>query len=272
MIRDVSLRLGFKEPLNMTRFKQIWNMCTYEQSWDFEKSSPWCAVGASNTSVTAHNLYCFVVSAQAFLKDHYPMLDYKEDLVYYYKKSYGAMVNTKLTCRAVVDMLQHMENKNVYKVIAYFVHSTFSQLFLTALGALKDKQMLRADNFETMKDRLFKSSYTTPLASNFAIVRYDCPLEPERDKVMFLLNQKPMDVDWCKGGICNFSDMKKAYAKFVRLDCDESFCDPYFAGFQEDIEEFERIGIFSKSELRHMPSTVLISCALVFIFRYVVRL
>lgn len=200
------------------------------------------------------------------------MLDYKEDLVYYYKKSYGAMVNTKLTCRAVIDMLQHMENKNVYKVIAYFVHSTFAQLFLTALGALKDKHMLRADNYEAMHNRLFKSSYTTPLASNFAIVRYDCPLEPERDKVMFLLNQKPLDVDWCQGGLCNFSDMKKAYAKFVRLDCDESFCDPYFAGFPEDIEEFERQAGYSKSEFRHVPSTVLVCGALVLILSYLVRL
>lgn len=245
MVRDVSLRLGFSEPLNMTRFKQIWNMCTYQQSWNFEESSPWCA---------------------AFLKEHYALLDYKEDLVYYYKKSYGAMVNLKLTCRAIIDMLQHMENQNVYKVVAYFVHSTFSQLFLTALGALKDKQMLRADNFETMQNRLFRSSITTPLASNLAVVRYDCPLEKERDKVMFLLNQMPMEVEWCKKGLCNFSDMKKAYEKYAKLDCDSTFCDPYFAGFPEDIEEFERLHYASIGLLSQTSSLILI-CLCMFVIQ-----
>lgn len=175
------------------------------------------------------------------------------------------MVNLKLTCRAIIDMLQHMENQNAYKVVAYFVHSTFSQLFLTALGALKDKQMLRADNFEHMHNRLFRSSITTPLASNLAVVRYDCPLEKERDKVMFLLNQMPMEVEWCEKGLCNFSDMKIAYEKYAKLDCDSTFCDPYFAGFPEDIETFERLHYVSTGLSIQVPSLIFICLCIIFI-------
>lgn len=44
MIKSVSKRLGFNQPLNETIIKSIWNMCQYEQSWYLQQPAAWCTV------------------------------------------------------------------------------------------------------------------------------------------------------------------------------------------------------------------------------------
>lgn len=44
MIRDVSLRLGFKFPLKIPQIESIWDMCRYDQAWTLDRPSAWCAV------------------------------------------------------------------------------------------------------------------------------------------------------------------------------------------------------------------------------------
>lgn len=209
VIRDVSLRLGFIKPLDISEIKKIWNMCGYEQSWlGWEKGSAWCA---------------------AFIPIHFNVLNYREDLVFYYKKSYGSLINIKLTCKAVVDMLNHLEYDDTYKVVAYFVHSTFLQLFLTSINAFKDEPLYHS-NYNQRHNRSFKSSESLSLAANLAAIKYKC--DYEEDKVLFLLNQKPLvDLSWCVDGLCNWSDVKKKYEIFTKLNCDKTYCDPDFKGF-----------------------------------------
>lgn len=121
-------------------------------------------------------------------------------------------------------MMRFLESKEQPKVSAYFTHSASVQLFLTALGALKDAVPLRADNYAQMNRRKFKSSETIPFASNVAAIKYDCPNDNERTKIMFFLNQKPLDFSFCNVGLCNWSEMKRMYAHFDGADCARSFC------------------------------------------------
>lgn len=126
---------------------------------------------------------------------------------------------------AVNDMLKHLESREQPKAIAYFAHSATVQLFLTALGAVNDREALRADNFQQMQRRNFKSSINTPFAANLAVIKYDCPNDNERNKIMFFLNQKPLDFSWCNVGLCGWSDVKRMYGKFLEQNCDSTFCD-----------------------------------------------
>lgn len=121
-------------------------------------------------------------------------------------------------------MLRFFDSKDQTKVSAYFTHSATVQLFLTALGAVKDTDTLRADNYAQMNRRKFKSSDTIPFAANVAAIKYDCPNDNDRTKVMFFLNQKPMDFSFCNVGLCNWSELKKRYAHFDGVDCSRSFC------------------------------------------------
>lgn len=86
--------------------------------------------------------------------------------------SYGSGLNSNLACPLVVDMLSHLESQANPKVVAYFTHSATMQLLLTALGAHKDNDGLRADNYQQMMRRNWRSSEITPFASNLAVIKF----------------------------------------------------------------------------------------------------
>ena len=152
MLDEVSIRLGYKYTLTPKIVDKIWDMCRYDQAWYLQEDSPWCA---------------------AFLPEHVNILEYLEDLKYYYKSGFGNELNSKVMCSAAQDMLKFLQTEHLPKVSAYFAHSSSIQLLLTALGYAKDNEPLRADNYHLMKNRKFKTSILSPLASNLAVVKYE---------------------------------------------------------------------------------------------------
>lgn len=151
-------------------------------------------------------------------------MEYLEDLHYYYKSGYGAAINENIQCAAVADMMKHLESKEQPQVVSYFTHSSAVQLLLVALGIAKDREALRADNYLSNSRRRWKSSEIGPFGANLAVIKYDCPSDTERVKIMFFLNEKPVDLDWCRVGLCNWSDVKQHYEKFQSGNCDQTYC------------------------------------------------
>lgn len=204
MLNEVSLRLGFRFQLTEKQVELIWDMCRFEQAWFIDRLSPWCA---------------------AFTKNHVSILEYKEDLKYYYKSGYGTKLNEKISCRAMSDMLKHMEVKNSGpQVVAYFTHSSAIQLFLTAMGVLRDSTELRADNFQQQQRRQWRTSKLGPFTANIAVIRYDCPEDIEKQKIMFFLNEKPLDIEWCRVGLCDYKDVLEKYSQYLNADCAQKYC------------------------------------------------
>ena len=152
MLSQVSVRLGFKYTLNPKQVERIWDMCRYNQAWDLSSPSAFCA---------------------AFTPEHVNVLEYLDDLKYYYKASYGNPENENIMCATVQDMVRNLESTTNPKVVAYFAHASGIQLLLTALGVAKDKATLRADNYELMKSRVFRTSELSPFAANLAVVKYE---------------------------------------------------------------------------------------------------
>lgn len=102
------------------------------------------------------------------------------------------------------------------KVSAYFTHSTTLTLFLTALGVFEDPVPLRAENYIEQKYRKFRTSKIVPYAANFAAIHYQCTGINKRNnkgKVLFLLNQTPIMMPWCKNDdrTCNLAEIRKMY-------------------------------------------------------------
>lgn len=152
MSEDMSVRLGYKYTLNPKQIDTMWDMCRFDQAWYLQDASPWCA---------------------AFTPEHVNILEYLEDLKYYYKAGYGSDLNSNLMCAAVKDMVRTIQSEDNPKVVAYFSHASAIQLFLTAIGYGKDNDALRADNYPQMKYRKFRSSVLSPFASNIAVVKYE---------------------------------------------------------------------------------------------------
>ncbi|XP_070500459.1 multiple inositol polyphosphate phosphatase 1-like [Chironomus tepperi] len=203
MLEEVSIRLGYKYTLTPKNIDKIWDMCRYDQAWYLQEDSPWCA---------------------AFLPEHVTVLEYLEDLKYYYKAGFGNELNSNVMCTAVQDMVRFLQTEHLPKVAAYFAHASSIQLLLTALGYAKDNEPLRADNYHQMKNRKFKTSILSPLASNLAVVKYDCPDDQNRYKVQFFLNERPIDFDWCNIGLCDLSTVLQKFSHFSNSDCANLYC------------------------------------------------
>ncbi|XP_030560735.1 multiple inositol polyphosphate phosphatase 1-like [Drosophila novamexicana] len=201
-VEDITRRLGFTV-LAEDDIKLMYDMCRYEQAWQVDRTSVWCG---------------------AFLPEHVTVMEYAEDLKYYYGSGYGFEENTRFNCRAVQDMLSRLSSPVSPHVVAYFAHSTGLQTLLTALGINKDDIPLRADNYDSMTSRRWKTSLLGPFAGNFVAVKYDCPAELEKEKVVFFLNQNAVDLDWCKVGLCNWSDVLEKYKTISEANCDEYYC------------------------------------------------
>lgn len=133
-------------------------------------------------------------------------------------------MNSRLSCSAVQDMLNHLETTNGPKSITYFTHSRAILMLLTALRVARDSDTLRAENYYNMQHRNWRVSDLTPFASNFMAVKYECPNEVEAEKVMFFLNEKPVHFKWCKVGLCDLSEVKEQYKEYSNVKCLDYYC------------------------------------------------
>uniref|UniRef100_A0A336LK28 Multiple inositol polyphosphate phosphatase 1 n=1 Tax=Culicoides sonorensis TaxID=179676 RepID=A0A336LK28_CULSO len=203
VISEISQRLGFKFSLSAKQIDTIFDTCRYEQAWHLDKYSAWCS---------------------AFTKSQIEALEYLEDIKYYYKQGYGSELNSNIACTLVQDMLTHMGSDKNPSVVTYFAHSSTVQLFLTALGVAKDRDSLRADNYGDMTYRHWRTSKIGPFTANIAAVKYECPREAEPNKIMFFLNEKPVNFDWCKVGLCEYSVLLSHLRRFQHADCSQFFC------------------------------------------------
>lgn len=150
------------------------------------------------------------------------MMEYRDDLIYFYKSSHGSKLNRNIMCAAIKDMLNHLNSDVGPPTTVYFSHSAALQLFLTGLDAMRDDINLKGDNFAEASMRKWRTSRISPFAGNIAIVRYKCT---ERDRVKFFLNEKPLQFDWCQmDGACNSQDVTAKYAFYANENCDEIFC------------------------------------------------
>uniref|UniRef100_A0A182M1S3 Multiple inositol polyphosphate phosphatase 1 n=1 Tax=Anopheles culicifacies TaxID=139723 RepID=A0A182M1S3_9DIPT len=199
---DISQRLGFRHNLSVEQIEVMWDACRYEQAWRISRPSPFCTV---------------------FTEDQVRVLEYKEDLAYFYRNSYGYSRSQDIACHAMADMLRQLTSRDDPSVVAYFTHDSEIQLFLAALGAKRDSTPIRADNFPFMANRKYTSS-DIPFTANVAAVKYQCAEQREPEKVIFFLNEKPIMLDWCSVGLCNWSDVKRQYQRFTEGNCDRMYC------------------------------------------------
>lgn len=224
MIRDIDCRFGFDGTLHFDDVNNIFNLCRYEQAWNITAGSVWCSVSMQLFFKLLFDLphKLKLMSLQLLSPSHVQMLEYHQDLSYYYKSSYGSEINKNIQCKTVKDMLERFENEKLPEVTVYFTHSAAVQLFLTALGALKDDRAPTATNYSEMSSRKWKTSVISPFAANVVVVKYKCP---NASKVKFFLNERVLRMDGCStDGICDWSNIRSKYSHFKDAQCEISYC------------------------------------------------
>lgn len=132
----------------------MWQLCRFEQAANLSKLSPWCSV---------------------FSTDDVKVLEYGEDLGYYYEAGYGFAMNKNILCEVMQNLLTFLQSNDSEEAPARILisHSTSMQLLLVALGLHEDEIPLTRSNFAEQTFRKWRTSKETAFASNLAVVRYE---------------------------------------------------------------------------------------------------
>lgn len=150
------------------------------------------------------------------------IFEYAKDIEEWNLGGSATALNKRLGCFMIQDLLQKMENDtDGLNVVAYFAHSTTVQLLLTALGYAHLDTPLLANNFEENANRVWTTSTICPFTSNVAVVRYACA---GGIKLQFLHNERPLLLDGCTNGVCDWEFVKAKFAEFASVTCDSFFC------------------------------------------------
>jgi multiple inositol-polyphosphate phosphatase / 2,3-bisphosphoglycerate 3-phosphatase len=55
---------------------------------------------------------------------------------------------------------------------------------------------------------------------------FSCPNDRNGQihKIQFILNERVIELDWCRIGLCDFSKFLETYQRFTNTDCTKTFC------------------------------------------------
>ncbi|XP_055915043.1 multiple inositol polyphosphate phosphatase 1-like [Eupeodes corollae] len=205
-ISDISRRLGFQDSLDFKDIALMWDTCRLEQAWFVNRSSIWCA---------------------AFTPAQLTVLEYYDDLRLYRSVGYEYELNSRVSCNLAKDMLVRLNKDGDPSAIVYISHSVTVETLIVALGMRRDSVRPTANNYEAMANRKWKTSEINPFSSNFAAVKLECSSENSNktsEKAMFFLNQKRVEFDWCKQGLCDWQRVLQQYEHLYHANCTEYFC------------------------------------------------
>lgn len=160
MISEVSAKLGFlgSETLRSDEVETLALICQFEQIWDIESISPLCS---------------------AFSVSNFQVLEYKEDLDFYYRTGYGnpdfRRLFENINCHLMEDLLSMLQSDdpNDLKAKIYSTHTVVLPLLLVTFGVFEDEIPLTRHNIAQQTFRLWKTSLLLPKGSNLSVVRYE---------------------------------------------------------------------------------------------------
>ncbi|XP_070545012.1 multiple inositol polyphosphate phosphatase 1-like [Ptychodera flava] len=213
VVEGLIKRLGIPEDIsfNKDHAKAVFSVCAYELA--ILGKSHWC------DALTTSDLQ---------------VLEYLADLKHYWRKGYGYELNYHICCRLLQELFAIMEQavsgiKRDDHLVGSFWFGHAETIFplISILGLFNDTVKLRADNFDTSRNRLFRGSKLAPFASNVAIVVYECDKdETDADDFMVevFVQETPVTLPCCQSSLCQYTTVKECYSKWLN-DCDfEKLC------------------------------------------------
>ncbi|CAD5120547.1 unnamed protein product [Dimorphilus gyrociliatus] len=155
VIKRVNERLALTNPIEYKTLESIYDNCVFE--YGIYNDAPWCSV---------------------FQREDINIIEYAEDIKYYWEDSYPHKVTVEQTCKLVSDIWKHLRNakekKDKRKIVGRWAHSATMNTLYTRLGLYKDEKQLLHNNYEQQKDRRWRTTLHTPMSSSIAFVLLQC--------------------------------------------------------------------------------------------------
>ncbi|XP_022917053.1 multiple inositol polyphosphate phosphatase 1-like isoform X2 [Onthophagus taurus] len=201
LTRNIFRRLGYRYVLNDSVIDDMYEMCRLEKAFFPRRESAWCSV---------------------FNKKQLDLLEYAEDLRDFLRNGYGNEQQNKMAgCQYLRDMYVRFQKtidgySSHQKVAVTFATADSIQHMLVAMGLYRDYTPLSAQNYYTQSRRRWKTSEIAPFAANFVAVLYECdPSQRDMYKVMFYLNENPVDIPECSVGLCSWETIRSKYQDVI---------------------------------------------------------
>ncbi|XP_064609374.1 multiple inositol polyphosphate phosphatase 1-like [Liolophura sinensis] len=195
VINNVSNRLGLQDSLSLNDVLVLVGLCSFEHS--ILSTSPWCA---------------------AFYAEDIKVLEYYQDLKYYWGFGYGHSINYEQSCNLVKDLLAYLkDNSSTVTGMIRVGHDSSLMPFCARLGVFRDPTPLLANNMAEQSNRKWRSSIIASFGANIAFVEYQCGSE---SKVRVFHNEKPLALPMCPASGCPLSNILNSYLESFANSCD----------------------------------------------------
>lgn len=191
LVREFVEQMRFKTgipDLNFEDLQAIYETCAFETAWWKNNQSPWCTV---------------------LDRDSIRILEFAEDLEYYWKDGYGHELTHNQACPAIKDMIDHLRANSTYPPSTfYFTHSGTILKMLAALGLYRDRQPLKHQHFD--RERLWKTSQIDAFGSNLMFVMFHCG--PANDEHILTMHQERIvRLPGCSQDLCPLESFQSIY-------------------------------------------------------------
>ncbi|XP_073983722.1 multiple inositol polyphosphate phosphatase 1-like isoform X2 [Rhodnius prolixus] len=195
MLKRVAERMNYT--VNYEDVKSMYTTCGFETAWNRETKSPWCSL----------------LSERDF-----KILEYAEDLKYYWNDGYGFEINRNQACPLIKNVFTQFLTKDGPQSVFYFTHSATMLKTLSHLGLYKDEYKLTHNVQDKQRDsRKWKVSKIDTFSSNVIFVLYCCG---DGLKVLLLHQERIMKFPGCnEGDMCSLKKLEELFKKSLS-DCD----------------------------------------------------
>ncbi|XP_026670579.1 multiple inositol polyphosphate phosphatase 1 isoform X2 [Ceratina calcarata] len=187
MVANISKLIGHK--IDYESIHLMYLICGFETAWYKNSESPWCKL------FSLHDL---------------KVLEFAEDLGYYWVDGYGYELTYEQACPAMRDVFNFLLSADGPSVSAYFTHSGTILKLLALLRVYKDDQHLTHNLFSLYaNDRAWRTGVIDTFGANIAFVLYDCSGFPY---VLFMHQERQVPLPGCPVyEPCPLSTMKALY-------------------------------------------------------------
>ncbi|XP_037805201.1 multiple inositol polyphosphate phosphatase 1-like [Penaeus monodon] len=178
----------------------MYDACRYYTAWEPETPSAWCAV---------------------FTKSDLKVLEYWQDLKYYYKSGYGHRINYEQACRLVQDLVRtfrkRVEEGKGPRGVFYFTHLGAYLKLMARLGMFWDNTTLTHEDIKAR--RLWRTSIVGPFSANVAFLLSRCP--DDRWYVGMAVNERRAKLPGCRGDMgCTWEEFLALLGQYENCDFD----------------------------------------------------
>ena len=204
LMQSVATSMSVLLGINVTvdDLDMMYVMCNFDLAWSPTKISPWCRLFSD------HDLQ---------------VMEYREDLEYFWIDGPGHDLNGDQACVLVKDMLDTFRDiawgNNTQNGTFYFAHSGTILKLLAYLSVFDDVVEMKSDNFDQMNQRKWRTSEIGPFGSNIAFVLQKC--DNKDFKIGLFINERLTRILGCEEDWCPLKNFIDLYPEIDNCDFDK---------------------------------------------------